>query len=356
MSLHGSEAIDAGTRERLLEAADEADGALTWPARSWQALAEAGVLAWAIPPQHGGRDWTGPELLAGYRDLAATCLTSAFILSQREAAIRRLCAAPTPALHERFLPDLARGRTYASVGLAQLTTSRQHQAPALRASAIGLADNPEKYVLDGLIPWVTGADQARFLVIGAPLPDNRQVLLALPTDQAGVTVEPPLPLMALAGSRTSQVRCQGVELGREWLLAGPAEKIMTKGGSTVGGVETSCLALGLARAAIGFLHQEGTARPDVAELARRFENAHQQAWENLITLAGLAAEPQALLTLRVTCTRLALHSTQVALASAKGTGFVRPHPVQRWARQALFFLVWSCPRPAAETLVEELTP
>ena len=42
--------------------------------------------------------------------------------------------------------------------------------------------------------------------------------------------------------------------------------------------------------------------------------------------------------------------------AAKGAGFVRPHPAQRWARQALFFLVWSCPRPAAEALLEELAP
>ena len=40
---------------------------------------------------------------------------------------------------------------------------------------------------------------------------------------------------------------------------------------------------------------------------------------------------------------------------AKGVGFVHPHPAQRWARQALFFLVWSCPRPAAEATLGYLT-
>jgi hypothetical protein len=39
---------------------------------------------------------------------------------------------------------------------------------------------------------------------------------------------------------------------------------------------------------------------------------------------------------------------------AKGTGFVLPHPAQRWARQAHFFLVWSCPQPAAEGLLADL--
>jgi hypothetical protein len=44
------------------------------------------------------------------------------------------------------------------------------------------------------------------------------------------------------------------------------------------------------------------------------------------------------------------------LLVAKGAGFVATHPAQRWARQALFFLVWSCPPQVAEELLEELLP
>ena len=60
--------------------------------------------------------------------------------------------------------------------------------------------------------------------------------------------------------------------------------------------------------------------------------------------------------LRVRANRLVLQATQAALTVSKGTGFVRPHPAQRWARQALFFLVWSCPRPAAEGVLGYLLP
>jgi len=51
---------------------------------------------------------------------------------------------------------------------------------------------------------------------------------------------------------------------------------------------------------------------------------------------------------------MVLHATQAALTAAKGTGFLRPHPAQRWARQALFFLVWSCPWPAASAMLDTL--
>lgn len=54
------------------------------------------------------------------------------------------------------------------------------------------------------------------------------------------------------------------------------------------------------------------------------------------------------LTLRTQATLFALRVTQAALLLAKGAGFVAPHPAQRLACQAHFFLVWSCPRPVAD--------
>ena len=48
-----------------------------------------------------------------------------------------------------------------------------------------------------------------------------------------------------------------------------------------------------------------------------------------------------------TCARansLVLRASQAALAAAEGTGYVVGHPAGRWCREALFFLVWSCPQ------------
>ena len=53
---------------------------------------------------------------------------------------------------------------------------------------------------------------------------------------------------------------------------------------------------------------------------------------------------------------LVTRATQAYLTARKGTGFLRTEPAQRWARQALFFLVWSCPRPAAEATLALLAP
>jgi alkylation response protein AidB-like acyl-CoA dehydrogenase len=329
-----------------------ADGAPVWPEASWMAVREAGVLAWAVPRTHGGRDLPHCELLDGYARLAAACLTTCFILSQRDAACRRLRDGENTRLRDEVLPPLARGETFATVGLSQLTTSRQHLGPALTAR---LTD--EGVLLHGSIPWVTGAAKADHIIVGAVLDDGRQVLLAMPRGLAGVSVGPPLDLAALVGSLTAEVRCDNVHVDRRWLVAGPAPNVMALGGrASTGGLETSCLALGLTGAAVAYLNDEAARRDDLRETAARLAEEWQYLREQMHILARDGSTPAAAADLRANANGLVLRATQAALTAAKGGGFLRSHPAQRWARQALFFLVWSCPRPATEATLALLAP
>jgi alkylation response protein AidB-like acyl-CoA dehydrogenase len=279
-------------------------------------------------------------------------LTTSFLLSQREAACRRIRDSANEPLCRELLPALASGDRFATVGLSQLTTSRQHTAPALRARLAG-----EALELDGTIPWVTGADRADHLVIGATLEDGGQVLAVLPRRASGVSVSPPLQLAALQGSMTAEVRCERVLLERRWLLAGPAERVVMTGRGGTGGLETSCLALGLTAAAVSYLFEEARARPELKPRAEPLENARRGLQRMMHELAvAVAAPPESATALRAGANSLVLRATQTALTASKGAGFVRSHPAQRWARQALFFLVWSCPRPAAEATLDSLAP
>ena len=91
----------------------------------------AAPACWAGPSRAalGGQDLSYPDLLDGYERLAGACLTTCFILSQRDAACRRLRDGENAKLRDELLPPLARGETFATVGLSQLTTSRQHLGP-----------------------------------------------------------------------------------------------------------------------------------------------------------------------------------------------------------------------------------
>jgi alkylation response protein AidB-like acyl-CoA dehydrogenase len=319
-----------------------ADAEAAWPAASWDALRRAGVLGWSVPRRYGGAELDPPQLLAGYQRLAGACLTTCFLLSQRDAACRRLRDSGNEELCRQLLPPLAAGERFATVGLAQLTTSRQHVRPVLVADLEGGGVR-----LNGIMPWVTGAPRADHFVTGVALEDGRQLLLVVPGDAAGVSVAPPMELMALQGSLTAEVRCEDVYLDRRWILAGPAERVLAAGRGA-GGLETSGLALGLAKAAVASLEGEADKRPEWRQRAAASAESFRVLQGQLERLAREGADPQAASNLRARVNALVLRVTQFALAAGKGSGFLRSHPAQRWARQALFFLVWSCPAPALD--------
>ncbi len=328
--------------QQLTELAATADGSPVWPEQSWNVLRQSGALRWIIPKEYGGDGLGATELLQGYERLASSCLTTTFLLSQREAACRRLIDSGRDDLRRELLPALAVGQAFATVGLSQLTTSRQHTAPSL-----GVRELNGALIFDGTIPWVTGAARAQHMIIGATLDDGRQVLAVLPTDLPGVSIDPPFELMALKGSMTAEVICKNVTVDNHWLLAGPAEKIMRSGRGGTGGLETSCLAIGLTGAALRFLETEAQHRPELADSTQSLRRQHQDLRQKMFHLAKGGGTPDETVDLRAGANALVLSSTQAALTAAKGTGFLLEHPAQRWARQALFFLVWSCPWPAA---------
>jgi hypothetical protein len=50
---------------------------------------------------------------------------------------------------------------------------------------------------------------------------------------------------------------------------------------------------------------------------------------------------------------LVLRAAQAWLAACKGAGFVTGHPAERLVREAMFFLVWSCPQPVLAAALRE---
>ena len=242
------------------------------------------------------------------------------------------------------LPSLIQGQHFATVGVSHLTTSRRHlDRPVLVAEI-----RDDSVVLNGYSPWVTGAPYAHWIVIGATVADGRQVLLAVPRDLPGVTVEPPLKLVGVSASQTGPVTFENAVVPRQWVLAGPAPNVMSSGvGAQSGGLQTSTLATGLADAAISFVERESQQRPDLTSAGHSLRSQWTRLRDDLLLVAGGHAHCSNE-QLRTRANSLVLRATQSALAAAKGAGYVVGHPVGRWCREALFFLVWSCPPPVLQ--------
>lgn len=340
--------------DQLCRQLAELSGALqqpdAWPGPQLQLCGRCGVFEWFVPRQWGGQEWNEADLMAGYVRLAAACLTTTFVITQRSGACRRIAASDNEWVKERYLPGLTSGELFATVGISHLTTSRRHLArPVLRAQ-----QTSDGFVLEGFSPWVTGARHADVVVIGATLEDGRQVLLAVPMDLPGITVPPPARLVALNASQTGEVHFDRVRVEGKYLLAGPVQQVMKGGsGAGTGGLQTSALALGLSAAVLEYLEREAAERPDLQRAAVAFRAEWDQLRTQLLQLAagqsaGTAEQ------LRTRANSLVLRCSQSALAAAKGTGYLADHPVGRWCCEALFFLVWSCPHPVMAANLCEL--
>jgi alkylation response protein AidB-like acyl-CoA dehydrogenase len=323
--------------------ATDSQGGQAWPTEQLQLLNAAQVSQWFIPKHLGGQEWPAGRIVKAYIQLSAACLTSTFILTQRAAAIKRICNSLNEALRDELLDGILNRDSQATVGISHLTTSRRHLGkPALAAS-----DSNGDYVLNGLSPWVTGAFGCDFIVTGAQLEDGNQILLAVPKNMPGVTVEPGFEMIALNASQTGPVRFKEVRLSQRWLLAGPCADVLTTGTvSATGGYQTSALATGLATAAIDFLASESERRPEIRDSHDSLRSQLTAATDHLLAAAGghpVCSNEE----LRTEANRLVLAASQAAMVAAKGAGFVVGHPVGRWCNEALFFLVWSCPQAVA---------
>jgi alkylation response protein AidB-like acyl-CoA dehydrogenase len=339
-------------REALarLDGASDASGG--WSEALWQVLVETGAPRWSVPVEQGGIGASRPLLMSLYAALAGGSLTAVFILTQHDAAVRRLAAARDSDFAKAWLERIADGEVLASVGISHLTTSSRAGSRALHARPTARGG----YLLDGAMPWVTAAERADVIVAGATVGDGRQILVACPTDRPGMSVEPAFRLAALTAACTSEVRCESYAVGPEEVLAGPAEDInRIPGLAGTGGLETSALALGQALAPIEELQSlselDASLEPTRSVLAASWG----EIWDLLHEAAVGRPDAVAPGEIRARANTLVLAATQAYLAARKGTGFLASEKAQRWARQALFFLVWSCPTPVARATMADLT-
>lgn len=349
---------------RIRDRAGEYDRSGAWPAEDLADLASIGAMRWAVPPTAGGEPdpWPPPagapptttpsralRLHLRYHAIASASLATALVLSQRDSAVGLIDGAGDSPLRNELLPQLASNELFTTVGIAQLTTSRQGGPPALAAERVSGG-----YVLNGFIPWCTGAAKADVIIAGAALPGGQQILFALPPALPGVRVEAPLPLVALASTWTAAVKCNGVRLEDRWVVRGPAPNVL--------GCRRLSLPLGQAFLGLGLClgtltlireHRSDTARAAAERLGVQYEALFREV--EALSHPGRDAEATAeSARVRGACNDLAVRTTHAAVALYKGSGLMLHHPAQRLAREAMFLLVWSCPNPVIDCTVDLL--
>lgn len=313
-----------------------------WASGTWRMLADHGVLAGFLPIDCEGTAACDAAVMAFLMELGGCCLTTALALTQWASGCRIIAEADDSVRH-RYLPRLARGELTTTVGISQLTTSRRHLGRAvMQAQQVDGC-----WQLDGLCPWVTGGDSVDTIVTGAVTEADEVRFFIADCRATGITVEPPMEMLALTGSRTSVVHFQAAAAAD--MIEPPATRRPGAGGLT-----TSALAIGAARASAALLAGEASRRDDMAPVAKGLAAEADALAERVMTAVHRGIEPHERDQLRGEANSLVIRAAQAGLVASKGAGFVVGHPAERAVREAMFFLVWSCPQTVSTATLCEL--
>ena len=304
-------------------------------------LDAAGAWTWAIAREFGGLGLSTLQQTLAYEAVAAGCMSTLLILAQHDAACELIATGAPDHLKQELLPRLARHEYLATVGISQLTTSHQGGRPALSARPEGGG-----YRLRGFMPWVTAAAKCEFIVAGAAVSPTEQLLAVVRTDAPGVIVDPPMQMMALQASWTSEVHCRDVLVEADRIIRGPMPDVLSAR-SPIKPLVVSAAGVGLAGAMLSLCETAATKAPEelralAAECRERYEAVR-------VRLMRYAESPEQALAagaktgLRVAVNDLLVRLAAAVLTFAKGGGFLRQRDAQRFVREAMFFLVWSAP-------------
>jgi alkylation response protein AidB-like acyl-CoA dehydrogenase len=326
---------------RLARLATHYDVTGEWPEEQLKHLDAAGAWTWVIPREFGGLGLNTLQQTLAYEAIAAGCMSSLLILTQRDGACELIATGASESLKQELLPRMARNECLATVGISQLTTSHQGGRPALSARRDGAG-----YRLRGFMPWVTSAAKCEFIVAGAALSATDHLLAVVRVDEPGVIIDPAMQMMALQASWTSEVHCKDVFVADDRIIRGPMPDVLSAR-SPVKPLVVSASGVGLAGAMMKLIEAGAVKASDqLKELAQECAERLEAVRARLIKYAESpeqALEVGAKTELRVAVNDLLVRLSAGVLTFAKGGGFLRQRDAQRLVREAMFFLVWSAP-------------
>lgn len=334
---------------RLKDLAEHYDCHSCWPQRSIDLIAQAGCWRWIIPEQWGGDQLGELELVQAYESVARGCLATALILTQRDGAVDLVARGENDALKEKLLPEYAHAHRFTSIGIAQLTTSKRGSKPQLTATPKG-----KDFILEGNMPWVTGAVNCDEIVTGAVLPDGKQLIASISAAAAGLVIDPPMRLMALEASCTCRVRCLEVRVTPEDVIRGPSDSGLSMR-TPVKPLVTVSVGLGLAASICDGVDALGdSVDPALRKTYEPLREAYANLRNDVYTAAQALGKGQNDVDAQALRERVNTLNAQLGmtyLTISKGSGYAHPHPAERLMREAMFFLVWSIPTDVqAQTL------
>jgi alkylation response protein AidB-like acyl-CoA dehydrogenase len=198
--------------------------------------------------------------------------------------------------------------------------------------------------LTGELDWVTSWTIADVIAIVAEVDDGRLVRVVVePKRRDGLLADVPLELAAMGGTHTCPVQVRRLQVPDIDVIS-VIDKVRWSELDSFGTRNAGAHMFGVTRAAIALLQQTGEQRDHepslelAAALVDRVRTIRREAY-SLIDDAEPGDYTEDRVRLRAQALDLAIKATTAAVAARAGAAIRLTDPAQRFAREALFYLV-----------------
>ncbi len=285
----------------------------------------------------------GPEHVTGttpsaavYREVAELLAgadgTTWFVWFQHHPVVKMLTASANHELAQRWLPSLCAGTIQAGVAFSHLRSERLVM-PAVRTDG--------GWRLSGTAPWCTGWGLLDLVLVGATTADDEVLFALVPlADAGGMGRGSDLGLAAMGGTHTAPLQLDDYEVAdADVVLRAPRTTWADADAAAGANVQPSTF--GVARAALTELAMVSEqAQEAAAALSWRLEEVRHRAYALVDDVAPAEAVDERL-QLRAQALMLGVEATSALVAAVGGRAMTGDHPAQRWAREAMFHLVFA---------------
>jgi alkylation response protein AidB-like acyl-CoA dehydrogenase len=304
-----------------------------------QGMGDRCLLALRVPEDLGGGGLSEADYYHFQILIARYSGALAFLQTQHQSAASLLAASNNKSLQQLYLPWMGKGEKLVGVGFSQL---RRRGKPMMKA-----LKTEQGYLLEGEVPWITGFGFFDRFIVGATLPDGRELYGMVPLQnsqqQSGgvISFSAPMDLIAMPSTNTVSAKLSGWFLDEAKVITVKAARAIDEN-SKKNVLHHGFFALGCAYAALDILER-------IYQKKRLF--FLHESWQLLkkevtscdramfAALSSSNSSYESKLQLRASAINLAGRCSQAAVIASSGAANERDDAAGRVYREALLFSV-----------------
>lgn len=342
------------TDKEIKPVAAQLDRNAEFPLEVCRKAFEVGLLTVAIPQEHGGGGLSGLDSLLVREENAAGCAGITTAMGALDLASTPLRLAGTPEQQREFF-----GQVTSEFGLASYALTEPGAGSDVAGISTRAVKDGDEYVLNGTKRWITGATQARWLVVFAytdpQARHNGISAFLVPKDLPGLTVTRKEDMMGQRASATCEIVFDDVRVPAKWLLGGEGAGFkIAMATFNVTRPGTAIAAVGLARCAMEHAVRYASERTTfgqpigqhqaiqlmLADMAMGIAAARHLAWHAAwLNDRGMSNAKEAAYA-KAFAGDMVMKVTTDALQVFGGAGYSRDFPMEKLMRDAKIFQIY----------------